>query len=81
MFGKAGGERGAGAVTALWYALARFPGGVAQLVERLTGSQEVRGFESLRLHQKSQVRVLRFLRRSEWIHPCENLVRTKAFSR
>jgi hypothetical protein len=25
-------------------------GGVAQLVERLTGSQEVRGFESLRLH-------------------------------
>jgi hypothetical protein len=31
-------------------------GGVAQLVERLTGSQEVRGFESLRLHSKSQVR-------------------------
>ena len=28
-------------------------GGVAQLVERLTGSQEVRGFESLRLHPKS----------------------------
>jgi hypothetical protein len=26
-------------------------GGVAQLVERLTGSQEVRGFESHRLHQ------------------------------
>ena len=26
------------------------PGGVAQLVERLTGSQEVRGFESHRLH-------------------------------
>jgi hypothetical protein len=34
-------------------------GGVAQLVERLTGSQEVRGFESLRLHSKSQVRDLR----------------------
>jgi hypothetical protein len=33
-------------------------GGVAQLVERLTGSQEVRGFESLRLHSKSQVRAL-----------------------
>jgi hypothetical protein len=32
-------------------------GGVAQLVERLTGSQEVRGFESHRLHSKSQVRV------------------------
>jgi hypothetical protein len=31
-------------------------GGVAQLVERLTGSQEVRGFESHRLHSKSQVR-------------------------
>ncbi len=31
-------------------------GGVAQLVERLTGSQEVRGFESLRLHKKVQVR-------------------------
>ena len=31
----------------------RRPGGVAQLVERLTGSQEVRGFESLRLHSKS----------------------------
>ena len=30
-------------------------GGVAQLVERLTGSQEVRGFESLRLHSKMQV--------------------------
>ena len=30
------------------------PGGVAQLVERLTGSQEVRGFESLRLHSKTQ---------------------------
>jgi hypothetical protein len=29
-----------------------FLGGVAQLVERLTGSQEVRGFESLRLHPK-----------------------------
>jgi hypothetical protein len=28
-------------------------GGVAQLVERLTGSQEVRGFESLRLHHIS----------------------------
>ena len=28
------------------------PGGVAQLVERLTGSQEVRGFESHRLHSK-----------------------------
>jgi hypothetical protein len=27
-------------------------GGVAQLVERLTGSQEVRGFESLRLHSE-----------------------------
>ena len=26
-------------------------GGVAQLVERLTGSQEVRGFESHRLHR------------------------------
>ncbi len=33
-------------------------GGVAQLVERLTGSQEVRGFESHRLHSKSQVRRL-----------------------
>ena len=33
-------------------------GGVAQLVERLTGSQEVRGFESLRLHRKPQVRAL-----------------------
>jgi hypothetical protein len=32
-------------------------GGVAQLVERLTGSQEVRGFKSHRLHQPS-----RFLR-------------------
>jgi hypothetical protein len=30
-------------------------GGVAQLVERLTGSQEVRGFESLRLHSKAQL--------------------------
>jgi hypothetical protein len=30
-------------------ALSRY-GGVAQLVERLTGSQEVRGFESHRLH-------------------------------
>ena len=30
-------------------------GGVAQLVERLTGSQEVRGFESLRLHSNGQV--------------------------
>jgi hypothetical protein len=27
-------------------------GGVAQLVERLTGSQEVRGFEPHRLHPK-----------------------------
>jgi hypothetical protein len=33
------------------YPLSRY-GGVAQLVERLTGSQEVRGFESLRLHSK-----------------------------
>jgi hypothetical protein len=33
-------------------------GGVAQLVERLTGSQEVRGFESLRLHSKMRVRAL-----------------------
>ncbi len=32
------------------------PGGVAQLVERLTGSQEVRGFESPRLHPKAKVR-------------------------
>ena len=32
------------------------PGGVAQLVERLTGSQEVRGFESHRLHSKSLLR-------------------------
>src|ERR1017187_8456479 len=31
----------------MWHAF----GGVAQLVERLTGSQEVRGFESLRLHR------------------------------
>jgi hypothetical protein len=30
-------------------------GGVAQLVERLTGSQEVRGFESHHLHHKSAV--------------------------
>ena len=30
--------------------MAARPGGVAQLVERLTGSQEVRGFESHRLH-------------------------------
>ena len=37
----------------MWHAF----GGVAQLVERLTGSQEVRGFESLRLHSKMQVRV------------------------
>ena len=29
-------------------------GGVAQLVERLTGSQEVRGFKSHRLHQESE---------------------------
>ncbi len=36
-------------------ALSRY-GGVAQLVERLTGSQEVRGFESHRLHSKTQVR-------------------------
>ena len=35
----------------MWHAF----GGVAQLVERLTGSQEVRGFESLRLHSKMQV--------------------------
>src|ERR1019366_29115 len=38
-------------------ALSRY-GGVAQLVERLTGSQEVRGFESHRLHSKSQVRAV-----------------------
>src|SRR5580704_7639336 len=38
-------------------------GGVAQLVERLTGSQEVRGFKSLRLHfvvQNDNVRVVPF---------------------
>ena len=35
-------------------ALSRY-GGVAQLVERLTGSQEVRGFESHRLHSKVRV--------------------------
>jgi hypothetical protein len=35
-----------------WQLISEFgPGGVAQLVERLTGSQEVRGFESLRLHR------------------------------
>jgi hypothetical protein len=33
-------------------ALTSATGGVAQLVERLTGSQEVRGFKSHRLHQK-----------------------------
>ena len=33
-------------------------GGVAQLVERLTGSQEVRGFKSLRLHAFVQFRVI-----------------------
>jgi hypothetical protein len=33
-------------------------GGVAQLVERLTGSQEVRGFEPHRLHSKDLVRGL-----------------------
>jgi hypothetical protein len=51
-------------------------GGVAQLVERLTGSQEVRGFESHRLHSKPQVRScgrLRFPRRAssagtDWSH-------------
>jgi hypothetical protein len=40
-------------------------GGVAQLVERLTGSQEVRGFESHRLHSKIQVRAVLF--RSAWL--------------
>src|ERR1700722_17011308 len=45
-------------------------GGVAQLVERLTGSQEVRGFESLRLHSKSQVRALLVW---GWSRPAINL--------
>jgi hypothetical protein len=46
-------------------------GGVAQLVERLTGSQEVRGFESHRLHSKSQVRgtLCPVRRRADWPTP------------
>jgi hypothetical protein len=44
--GPTGPPSGAGNVTGR-------PGGVAQLVERLTGSQEVRGFESLRLHPRA----------------------------
>ena len=35
--------------------VAAHPGGVAQLVERLTGSQEVRGFKSHRLHSRTVV--------------------------
>ena len=46
-------------------------GGVAQLVERLTGSQEVRGFESHRLHSKGQVRWHADLgRRASWSSDC-----------
>ena len=41
-------------------ALCSAAGGVAQLVERLTGSQEVRGFKSHRLHQNSLVRRVKF---------------------
>ena len=59
-------------------------GGVAQLVERLTGSQEVRGFESLRLHPKVQVSgckpqrafrgTLRYEQHYERYRPCTALV-------
>ena len=51
-------------------ALSRY-GGVAQLVERLTGSQEVRGFESHRLHSKSQFRgtLCPGRRRTDWPIP------------
>ena len=49
---SAGGGRG---VRPSADSVARAAGGVAQLVERLTGSQEVRGFKSHRLHSKSQL--------------------------
>jgi len=45
------GRKAGGPTRRDWYR-SSLSGGVAQLVERLTGSQEVRGFESHRLHQR-----------------------------